>query len=247
MIVLKYTQGYNNKKSRFGTGFYLVVAVCLLIIGGASWFALSNMNNKPETQNKKIDEYQDKTSSYIKDKGEEIESKTESIISDTESIVSQITAEKVTEEPYTSEEAETTEEKETKNFSMPVEGEIIKEYSDSVLQYSKTYGDMRLHSGVDIACKEGTSVSACADGTVVSIGSDSFLGNVVVIDHKNGITVKYAALENLKVEQGSRIKCGDIIGTITTIPSECGDDSHLHIEVSKNGEVVSPLKALGFE
>lgn len=243
---MKYTQGYNGRKSRFGTGFYLVVAVCLIIIGGASWFALSNMNNKPETDNKKIDEYQDKTSSYIEDKANNIESKTESIISSTESTVSQITAEKVTEEPYSSKETETAEEKETEIFSMPVEGEIIKDYSDSALQYSVTYGDMRLHSGVDIACEEGTSVSTCADGTVISIGNDSFLGNVVVIDHKNGITVKYASLENLNVEQGSEVKCGDIIGTTATIPSECGDESHLHIEVSKNGEVISPLSVLGF-
>ena len=247
MIILKYTQGYSGKKSRFGAGFYVVIALCLLIIGGASWFALSNMMGDSDATPKTSsgDEYKDKASSYIESEENMIESKVEDSIDKTESVVSEITAEQVSDEPYSSDETVSSTEKKVKAFTMPVQGEIIKDYSDSQLQYSATYGDMRLHSGVDIACEKGTSVSACSDGTVLSVDNDATLGNVVTIDHGDGITVRYAALENLKVEQGTKVQAGDIIGTVTTIPAECNDKSHLHIEVSKNGEILSPLKALG--
>ena len=244
MIFLKYTQDYKGRKARFGASFYLVVAVCLLIIGGASWFALSNINDAVTPEIPENNEYSDKTSSYIENEESKTESIFESTPEETENSVIEETGDTVSEEPYSSKEIETEKKENVKAFTMPVEGKIIKEYSDSQLQYSKTYGDMRLHSGIDIACKEGTSVSACSDGTVLSVGNDSFLGNVVVVDHGEGLTVKYAALENLKVEQGTKLKCGDIIGTVTTIPSECGDESHIHIEVSKNGEIVSPLEVL---
>ena len=130
---------------------------------------------------------------------------------------------------------------------MPVVGEIIKNHSDTELQYSATYGDMRLHTGIDIACKNGTFVSSCAAGTVTDIIEDSVLGNCVVIDHGNSITVKYASLEDIKVKKGDKVNIGDIIGSVGTIPSECSDETHLHIEVTKDGKPADPLKTFGLE
>lgn len=247
---MKYTQGYQGKKSKFGAGFYAIIAVCLLIIGGASWFALSNYNDDGNTASPEINsssEYRDNTSSYTESKDNMVESGLNDATESLESKSTEQTAEQVSEEPYSSEESVSAKQERVKAFTMPVQGEITKDYSDSQLQYSATYGDMRLHSGVDIGCEKGTSVSACSDGTVLSVELNTSYGNTVTIDHGDGITVKYAALDNIKVEQGNKVQTGDIIGTVTTIPAECNDESHLHLEVSKNGEILAPLEALGLK
>ena len=128
---------------------------------------------------------------------------------------------------------------------MPVGGEVIKDYSEKQLQSSATYGDMRIHTGIDIACEDGTSVSAAGDGKVTAFEESSSLGTTVTIDHGNGITTKYAALKNVKVKEGDKVTAGDIIGTVTTVPGECADQSHLHFEVFKNGHSAAPLSTLG--
>ena len=130
---------------------------------------------------------------------------------------------------------------------MPVQGEIIKGYSEKVLQYSATLGDMRIHTGLDIACEEGTSVSAAGNGKVTSVDESSTLGTVMTIEHNGGITTKYASLKDVKLKAGDAVSAGDIIGTVTAVPSECADQSHLHFEAYKNGHPADPLVALGLE
>jgi len=49
----------------------------------------------------------------------------------------------------------------------------------------------------------------------------------------------------LKFDEGDTVKVGEIIGTVGTVPAECMDKEHLHLEVFKNGESVEPLEALG--
>lgn len=235
---MKYSQGYSAKKRKMGTGFYMVIACCLLIIGASSWFALSNYAKEettPELQNSS--EYKDKISSYT-------ESKPQENVSSVPSTPTEDVAENVSSEPYSSEQSIVAEESKTKVFTMPVEGEIIKDFSDTQLQYSSTYSDMRLHLGIDIACENGTAVSACSDGKVLSVENTSYLGNTVLIDHNNGIVIKYASLENVKLKSGDKVSVGDIIGNIGTVPSECSDKSHLHIEVIKNEKNVPPLDVI---
>lgn len=233
---MKYTQSYGKRK--LGGGFYIAIALSLLIIGGVAWFALSrsNMENTAPKNSSQPQEYNNNTSSYNESDQDIIDE----VLPNTD------TTENVENEPYSSEEA-TVEQTEILSFTMPVQGEIIKNHSDTELQYSATYGDMRIHSGIDIACEKGTSISACGNGTVTSIELNTTLGNVVTIDHGNGITVKYAAIDNLNVKQGDTVKTGDIIGTVGTVPSECSDKSHIHIEALKDGKSVSPFKALGLE
>lgn len=232
---MKYTQGYSKAKFRFGAGFYVVVACCLLLVGGASWFALSKISKKEATPKveENSSEYGDNTSSYIESVPEipQIKAPTEEA------------AKNVTGQPYTKEES--TARKTTISFTMPVQGKIIKDHSSDRLQYSATFGDMRLHTGIDIECEKGTSVSSCADGTVLSVIKDASYGNVIEIDHKNGITVKYAALDDITVKEGDTVEIGQIIGKSATVPSECNDKNHLHLEVFKDGKPVAPLKTLG--
>lgn len=246
---MEYKESYTDRR-KMNSSLYIILAVVLLVIGAIAWFAMSRIadegndktrNNPPVASdieqnngnNTNSSEYRDNTSSY-----------NESIIPapGTGNNNSQPAADSVSDQPYTSEP-----EKKPVVYVMPVEGKVIKEFSDTTLQYSSTYSDMRLHTGVDIACKEGTSVSACADGTVVSIELNTSMGNVVTINHKNGITAKYASIGNITVEKGNSVKAGDIIGTVSTVPSECNDEAHLHFEIYKNDKAVDPFTTLGLK
>ena len=146
MNKMKYTENYGKK--RLGTGFYVAIALCLIIIGGAAWFALaplSEVSDKPESKGENNvessqQEYTDPASSY-----------TES----TPEIIPELnpTDDKSDFNESEPQQVQTTEEK-VISFAMPVQGEIIKKHSNTELQYSKTFGDMRLHTGLDIACKD---------------------------------------------------------------------------------------------
>ncbi len=127
---------------------------------------------------------------------------------------------------------------------MPLEGEIIKDFSDTALQFSATYSDLRLHTATDIEAKAKTAVLACGDGTVKSVGESGTLGKTVTIEH-NSVTFKYCGLDKISVSEGQQVKMGDAIGTVGTVPSECADKSHLHLEAVKDGKAVSPMEYIG--
>ncbi len=229
---MKYSQYSSNKKGN--SAFYIILAVCLLVVGVAAWFAFSNMadttpnvtsnipSSKPQTN-----EYNNNSSSY---------NNNENIVDDgIENVIpSEPTADEVVDVPYVEPEPQ-------KSYTMPVNGEILKDFSTSTLQYSATYGDMRIHNAVDIACKDGTIVTSCSDGTVQSVEKSATLGNVVTIDHGDGLVIKYAALNNVSLKSGDAVKGGDNIGTVSTVPSECADQSHLHIEAFKDAKSISIL------
>ncbi len=236
---MKYSEYTSKPKFKGSAAFYIIIACCLLALGGASWFAASSISRRNNDSSSTPSQISEPPQSSIPDSQPE-----------PSSTVSENVGKNVSDEPYSSAEstASKTESKPQKKvFTMPVQGDIIKKYSDKELQFSATYGDMRIHTGLDIACADGTSVSACGDGKVLSVEETAFLGNVVTIDHGDGITTKYAALKDIKVKAGAKVTAGDIIGAVTSVPGECADQSHLHLEVYKDGHVTEPLKALGLK
>ena len=129
-----------------------------------------------------------------------------------------------------------------KSYVMPINGEILKDFSNDTLQFSQTFGDMRLHTAVDIASKEGTFISAITDGKVQSVEESSTLGKVITIDHGDGLIVKYAAVKDVKIKKGDTVKTGDLIGSVATVPSESSDQPHLHIEATLNNKPISIMQ-----
>lgn len=128
-------------------------------------------------------------------------------------------------------------------YKAPVEGEIIVPFSGEELIKSKTYGDWRTHSGVDIAADEGTKVHAMADGTVKDVYEDEMMGHTVIIEHKPGTVSAYSNLmKGIVVKKGDKVNCGDVIGGIgSSAIGECMEPAHLHIELTVDGEHVDPM------
>ena len=137
-------------------------------------------------------------------------------------------------------------EKEAPTFQFPLNGAILKPYSGNTLIFSKTMTDWRTHSGIDIAAEAGTDVCACADGIIEDIYTDERMGITIVIDHQNGIRSVYSNLSSgLLVEIGQSISRGEVISTVgNSALFEAADESHLHLEMTKDGALVDPLTVL---
>ena len=133
-------------------------------------------------------------------------------------------------------------------FIMPVAGNVKKEYSPHAPVYSETFRDFRVHSGVDIETTVNAAVVASGHGTVRSVRADSVLGNVVEIDHGNGIVCYYCGLtDHILVKEGQEIEASQPIGSVGTVPGECVDAPHLHLEVIKDGKSADPMDILGLK
>lgn len=95
-----------------------------------------------------------------------------------------------------------------------------------------------IHTGLDIANSEGTPIKAAATGTVIYTGYKGSYGNLIVIDHNNGIHTYYAACSKLHVEIGQEVKQGDIIAEVGATGNATGP--HLHFELRINGNPLNP-------
>jgi murein DD-endopeptidase MepM/ murein hydrolase activator NlpD len=96
----------------------------------------------------------------------------------------------------------------------------------------------RMHEGIDISAPTGTSVRASASGTVIYAGWLGGYGQIVVIDHGNGLATAYAHLSSIWMGSGS-VSQGQAIGAVGCTGSCTG--SHLHFEVRVNGSAVDPM------
>lgn len=94
------------------------------------------------------------------------------------------------------------------------------------------------HTGLDIANSKGTPIKAAATGTVIYTGYKGSYGNLIVIDHNNGIHTYYAACSKLHVEIGQEVKQGDIIAEVGATGNATGP--HLHFELRINGNPLNP-------
>lgn len=132
-----------------------------------------------------------------------------------------------------------------KEFRMPIDREIIKEYSSDTLIYSDTFCDWRKHDGIDIAADKGEKVLCAGAGKVKKVYTDDMLGKVVAVNHGNKIVTYYCGLETVQVQKGDVLTLGQTIGTLGEIPSESADKPHLHFYVQKDSKTVDPIKTLG--
>jgi len=97
-----------------------------------------------------------------------------------------------------------------------------------------------MHYGLDFCAKMGTPIIATGDGTVIKAEfNNGGYGNVIVIDHDFGYNTLYAHMQKMIAPVGSKVKRGQIIGTVGSTGRSAGP--HVHYEVHKNGRQVNPI------
>ncbi len=96
----------------------------------------------------------------------------------------------------------------------------------------------RMHEGIDIAAPTGTAIHAAAAGTVIYAGVLGGYGNLVVIDHGDGVSTAYGHMSAIWIDGGS-VARGASIGAVGCTGHCTGP--HVHFEVRINGSPVDPL------
>jgi len=115
-------------------------------------------------------------------------------------------------------------------WGMPMKGEMTQGFKGE------------LHHGIDIAAAEGTSVKATREGDVSHVGWHDIYGNMVIVDHGQGMQSVYAHLSGISVKPGWPVLAGKEIGSCGNTGRSSGP--HLHFEIMKNGTCVDPASYL---
>ena len=128
-------------------------------------------------------------------------------------------------------------------FISPVSGEQMIEYEDVYADTS--VGIISQHKARDFSAAIGTPVYAMADGVVLEASYHDFLGDLVKVDHGDGIIVWYYFVDPT-VTTGQKVKQGQQIGTVKEARGfEEHENAHLHLEMKINGVKVDPQDYIG--
>ena len=115
------------------------------------------------------------------------------------------------------------------------------EYPVEVIRINQNYAFF--HQGLDLGGKTGDIITPIMPGVVAYAGWDrSGYGNLVVLEHKNGIDSYYAHLSKITVKTGQAVDTNVVVGLMGATGRATG--THLHLEIHQNGVSLSPLTVL---
>lgn len=236
-------------------GFYISLAICLIAVVAAVWTTYSGIDeynrsvqeeSVPQSRHTQVN---DEVSGELYERSEPQPESSAAIKEESSRTeVSKVRAVKTSEKSEAPKAAAVNAEQSTpleENstiVSFPVEnGKIIKPFSPKNPLKSLTMNDWRTHGGADISASSGASVKAIMAGKVSKVYSDPMLGNIIEISHTGGYTASYCGLSDTPVvKTGSNVSSGDTIGYIGTVPSECKDEPHLHLEIRFDNALFDP-------
>ena len=121
-------------------------------------------------------------------------------------------------------------------LSVPVSGSISSRFG------SRSSVRSSAHTGLDISASAGTGIRAIAQGTVSFAAYKGTYGNLVIVDHGNGIQSYYAHCSALYVSPGQSVGPGTTIAAVGSTGNSTGP--HLHLEIRINGSPVNPQNYL---
>lgn len=98
------------------------------------------------------------------------------------------------------------------------------------------------HKGMDFAAPTGTPIYAAAAGTVTSAGYSGNAGNLIIINHGNGLQTYYMHCHKIYVRAGQKVSKGQNIAIVGTTGNSTGP--HLHFQVMSGGTPVNPQNYL---
>ena len=127
----------------------------------------------------------------------------------------------------------------------PIVGDILLNYSMDKTIYFPTLEQYKYNPAIVISANEGETITAAADGRVLSVSYDPQLGNTVVMDLGNQYELTYGQLDNITVSEGSYVTAGDIIGNVA-FPTKYYslEGANVYFKLTKDGEPVNPLVKL---
>ncbi len=120
--------------------------------------------------------------------------------------------------------------------TLPVRGAVLG--SGFGVRSDPITGLQARHEGLDFAAEVGTPVVSAADGVVVRAEMHPEFGNMIDVDHGDGLSSRYAHLSQIDVHPGQLVKRGELIGAVGTTGRSTGP--HLHFEVRMEGVAQNP-------
>lgn len=222
-----------------GMGFYVCLAICLVIAAVSGYFLLFAGDDAPEEEEVSVSAPANDV--YVPAATEPEEEVPVQAGAD-EEVLSPVEVETIPAMPEVTIDPTPVQIEAPQLVVSPLKGEVLMAYSVDQLIYSPTMADWRTHDGVDISAKPGDTVLAASAGTVASVEDDPLMGTTVTIEHQGGYTTTYANLQGTPtVLPGDLVNAGQIIGAVgTTAAAESSQSPHLHFAVTKNGEAVDP-------
>jgi len=126
-------------------------------------------------------------------------------------------------------------------FIMPVESDISTYFAINRKSKASSY----FHKGLDMSVKEGTDVKAVNNGNVIlSENNFNVYGNILIIDHGQGVISCYFHLKKLLVKVNDVVKRGEVIAESGN--TGLSTNPHLHFGIYLQGEAVDPLWFINF-
>ncbi|MDY8110633.1 M23 family metallopeptidase [Fulvimarina sp. 2208YS6-2-32] len=123
-------------------------------------------------------------------------------------------------------------------FEEPMSGKLMS--SRFGIRSDPFLGRRALHAGIDYAVRTGTPIRSTASGTVLRAGSAGGYGNLVEIDHGNGLTTRFGHMSRIDVSIGETVERGATIGAVGSTGRSTGP--HLHYEIRRNGQAIDPMR-----
>lgn len=124
-------------------------------------------------------------------------------------------------------------------FSWPIPG-YTTITSHFGMRVNPTNGIYKLHAGTDVSAPIGANFVAMADGKVIRANYSTSYGNVVMIDHGQGIVTLYAHGSQLLVKTNQEVKQGEPVLKVGSTGDSTGP--HAHFEVRINREYTDPMQ-----
>lgn len=103
-------------------------------------------------------------------------------------------------------------------------------------------GRLAMHSGIDFRFESGERVHCSGGGVVTVAGPSGGYGNMVEVDHGNGLATRYGHMQRILVKVGDKVDPGDVVGLAGSTGRSTG--THLHYEVRRNGQALDPMSFL---
>ena len=134
---------------------------------------------------------------------------------------------------------------ETEQYVLPVAAESCS-VEHNAIYANAAIGMYYRHSGVDFAAEAGAEVYAMADGVVKSVSLSEQLGNLITITHDDGLETTYRFVEPVEtLDVGDTVAAGEVIAHVAeAYGTESHDGTHLHFEVTLDGEQEDPANYL---